>query len=245
MSSVTLPCMLTWAGASFVKHGWEQSGQPPSCFKGNRLCFCCDSADRGVPSLIGLLGVFRVNVRIAQWAGVFPAFCKLPHSSCTAQGTPRILSCCHSNLTWCQLSMSVDFWHDSKHPRNQLRGLQVTEIAFSLWWSGMSWWQHRCNESYSHDSQQQNENKPRSLGPMVLFKSVSSYTESSSLNVLPPNSGTGIKPLMHDSRRKLNQTTVFWLKVHVCFLFCCFPPYLACWNSQLKLFSNAELTFYS
>lgn len=111
----------------------EQSGQPPSCLKGNRLCFCCDGADRGVPSLPGLLGVFRVNVRIAQWAGVFPAFCKLPHSSCTAQGTPRVLSCCHSNLTWCQLSVSVDFWHDSKHPRNQLRGLQVTEIAFNMW----------------------------------------------------------------------------------------------------------------
>lgn len=216
------PCLVCWPGQEPASWNTGESHQASlhPILRGTGSASAVSVQTKGILLFLACW----VNVRIAQWAGVFPAFCKLPHSSCTAQGTPHILSCCHSNLTWCQLSVSVDFWHDSKHPRNQLRGLQVTEIAFRLWWSGTSWWRHRRNESYSHDSQQQNQNKPRSLGPTVLFKGVSYSTESSSLNILPPSSGTGTKPLMHDSRRKLNRTTVFWLRVHVSFLFYCFPP---------------------
>lgn len=65
----------------------------PSSFKGNRLCFCCDSADQGDPSLPGLLG----ECHNCQWAGIFPAFCNyhvppsqpkgLPTSSVVATAT--------------------------------------------------------------------------------------------------------------------------------------------------------------
>lgn len=123
-------CLACWPGQDQALWGTGVRAVRPASpyLKGEKSLLCCDRCRLTDSFSVFCLACWECIAWMSELPGeleFFPAcFCRLPHSSCTVQGAPHILS-------WCQLPVSVDFWHDSKHPRNRLRGLKVMEIALA------------------------------------------------------------------------------------------------------------------